>query len=581
MKPFWRKKGSFRKKLIGITIFSIVILSLTFFIGYYCTIQYFNQMLCSQLGTTLDVMSNHLQEYVSGIEIASYRIATASSIQKNIETYLASKQISARGKIQTELLSEIYDYVNNVVTSAAFVFEDDTGIIWGENTLSAYDECLDVIKTECRRAGGRGIWYKHNQNTLIFARQINSIHSVNFLNELGFLIMQVDMNEIIQSVSSHVSSTEPFAIFINDGYQEIYKSHEWNIDGTLITEFDEFFRIINSNGNQFFVSQTSLFEPKWDIFYSVSYDEITQSVLNTVTSVLIVLILSLLVVLIFAILALKKSTKDFDLLVRKIAIVKSGSFDLPTDRLTSEFDELGLLNRYFDEMARNFSRMIDENYRKQLVITETQLKALEQQINPHFLYNTMDTIQWFAKRNGEKNIPVIIEALSHLLSYSLEKVDLIPLEHELEIVRSYMKIQQIRFDDSLSIHYDIDNTLLTCLIPKMSIQPLVENAITYARESAQDNYHIILQVHENNGIIHAEVHNDHSYIDPDILYHIRKHNVEPKGNGIGLMNIDTRIKLLAGEQYGLHFENRNDWAIVWFEFPIGEGGKKYETNDHC
>ena len=154
-------------------------------------------------------------------------------------------------------------------------------------------------------------------------------------------------------------------------------------------------------------------------------------------------------------------------------------------------DELGTLNHQFDEMSETIIRLIQENYINEILKKEAQLKALENQINPHFLYNTLDSIKWRARAAGERDISDMVEALATLLRTSLNNkdqdlinyLDYFTVEKEMKIILSYITIQKFRYEDRLDFENRICQAYYPVSIPKLVIQPLVENSIYYGLES--------------------------------------------------------------------------------------------------
>ena len=234
-------------------------------------------------------------------------------------------------------------------------------------------------------------------------------------------------------------------------------------------------------------------------------------------------------------------------------------------------DELGVLHQEFDSMVQRINQLIEENYVKQILLKDTQIKMLEAQINPHFLFNTLESINWQAKMNHENIISQMTESLGALLRYSVEeKSDLVTVSRELSNLNSYIQIQQIRFDDRLRFSYLVDENLTNTLIPKMSIQPLVENSIKYALEQITDVCIIEVTIARKDNNVQICVRNNGSQIDPDILTKLKKGEILPKGSGIGLENINQRIRLLFGSEYGLSFRNEKDHAVVILTIPFSQ-----------
>lgn len=156
-------------------------------------------------------------------------------------------------------------------------------------------------------------------------------------------------------------------------------------------------------------------------------------------------------------------------------------------------DELGKLHQQFDQMAGRIQTLVKVNYVNEILTKDARLKALESQINPHFLYNTLESINSIAKMHGNTTITQMVSALGNLLRATLSHEEpLVSLSYELELVESYMTIQKVRFEDRLI--YEIHrNPLLTDVsIPPLTIQPLVENAIHYGMEEMTDECRILV-----------------------------------------------------------------------------------------
>src|SRR5690606_2848016 len=138
-------------------------------------------------------------------------------------------------------------------------------------------------------------------------------------------------------------------------------------------------------------------------------------------------------------------------------------------------DEVGQIQRHFRIMLERINELIQENYIKQLVIKDTQFKALQAQINPHFLYNTLESINWMAKMSKQDRISQMVESLGYLLRLSISEQDsVITLHKELHIVQQYLVIQKLRFEERLDFQLDVPEHLVLCTVPKLSIQPIVE-----------------------------------------------------------------------------------------------------------
>ena len=226
-------------------------------------------------------------------------------------------------------------------------------------------------------------------------------------------------------------------------------------------------------------------------------------------------------------------------------------------------------------MAKEIETLINNDYKLKIEMKNMQLKSLEAQINPHFLYNTLESINWRAKAAGNVEISQMAESLGTLLRSTLSnKESLVPLKEELALVQCYLTIQKIRYEERLIYSFHIDDSLLSLPIPPLSIQPLAENAIKYGLEEMLDECHVYISAKrtpENQLLI--EVKNNGSVFEDNLLEKLQASEREAQGLGIGLININQRIRLLFGQEYGVFLSNENDFAIAAMLIPINsEGG---------
>ena len=245
-------------------------------------------------------------------------------------------------------------------------------------------------------------------------------------------------------------------------------------------------------------------------------------------------------------------------------------------------DEIGTLHQRFDRMALRIRTLVDTNYRNELLRKEAQLKALESQINPHFLYNTLESINWRAKASKNAEISMMAESLGTLLRSTLSNQEsLVTLKYELDLVQAYMTIQKIRFEDRLDFTQAVDEGLDNLLIPPLSIQPLIENAIRYGMEEMTETCHVELFVHRVGSQVLIKVKNNGSMFEDELLESLKNKSRKPNGFGIGLLNIDHRVRLLFGHNCGLVLNNENDCAAAEIYIPYQmKGDETHVEDDH-
>jgi two-component system sensor histidine kinase YesM len=231
--------------------------------------------------------------------------------------------------------------------------------------------------------------------------------------------------------------------------------------------------------------------------------------------------------------------------------VESEEFDVQVNLYGN--DEIAMLGRSFNKMSLKLKELINQVYLVNIKQKEAELAALHAQINPHFLYNTLDTIYWVSRIEKAFETSKLIEALAKLFRLSLNGgKDLILLKNEIEHLNNYLVIQKKRYGDAIKFSIDIEEDLLDCEVLKLVLQPLVENAIVHGIDKKEGKGTINVVVKKNNKNIIYEIVDDGIGIDIDEAYDLLK-NIGDSNKGMGIKNVNDRLKLYFGDQYGLQF----------------------------
>ncbi len=257
---------------------------------------------------------------------------------------------------------------------------------------------------------------------------------------------------------------------------------------------------------------------------------------------------------------LSRFLADFELQpIRKIQNyirkVEKGNFGYPLspDRL----DEIGDLAVSTQEMSVRIGELIETLKMEQERMRTAEFKALQAQINPHFLYNSLDSINWLIRRGDGEKASKMISALTTFFRIGLSKGhDVIPLQEELEHIRSYLAIQKIRYESQFEYLIYSSDEIHNCLVPKLMLQPLVENALYHGIKPCERKGMLIIQALLIDGHIEIEVLDNGAGMDGDTLNASREailHTGQNKTNSYGVVSVNDRIQILAGTEYGLSF----------------------------
>lgn len=254
--------------------------------------------------------------------------------------------------------------------------------------------------------------------------------------------------------------------------------------------------------------------------------------------------------------------------------VQEGSMDMQME--SDDRDEIGMLYRGFGSMMKRIRTLINEVYLSKITQKEAELKALQAQINPHFLYNTLDSIIWMAETN-DSNIVAMTEALAKLFRISLNKGnEEISLERELEHVKNYLIIQSMRYADKFTYEISAEPGVERCRTIKLILQPIVENCIYHGIKKKRGTGKITIRAYRREQNLIIEVSDDGCGMPEEICRKILSDEIESEdisGSGIGVKNVNERIQLRFGKKYGLSYSSEEGvGTTVTYVLPYNEGG---------
>ncbi len=232
-------------------------------------------------------------------------------------------------------------------------------------------------------------------------------------------------------------------------------------------------------------------------------------------------------------------------------------------------DELAVLNQGFNQMVERIGNLVEDIRVEQLNLRATELKLLQAQINPHFLYNTLDTIIWLAEAGQKEQVVMMVSTLSDFFRTTLSKGrDYITVKEETAHIRSYLTIQQFRYRDILEYEIDIPEELEEYQILKLTLQPLVENALYHGIKNKRGLGHILVSGKKQGDHLVFTVRDNGKGMDPERLAYVQRLisgelKDEDAPSGFGLFNVNQRLQLNYGPEYGLILASEEgEWTEV-------------------
>lgn len=236
--------------------------------------------------------------------------------------------------------------------------------------------------------------------------------------------------------------------------------------------------------------------------------------------------------------------------------VQEGDFKAADIVIPAE-NEIGSLTTSFNVMTHKIEDLMAQNVHEQELKRKSELKALQSQINPHFLYNTLDSIIWMAEGKKNEDVVVMTASLARLLRQSISNEDeTVSIIQEIQYIKSYLTIQKMRYKDKLEYEIDVDSSIYSVHIVKLVLQPIIENAIYHGLKYKDSKGMIWVKGHQDGRNAVIEIKDDGVGMDEETLAHIfEKHKVNYHSNGVGVYNIQKRLSLYYGKEYGLRYES--------------------------
>lgn len=250
---------------------------------------------------------------------------------------------------------------------------------------------------------------------------------------------------------------------------------------------------------------------------------------------------------------------------KAMAKVKKG--DLSIRIHTNRQDELGRLTESFNQMTGDLQKYLEDTVQKQKDLNKTTIKLYQTQLNPHFLYNTLDTIKWNARINQIPEIAILAENLAVILRKSISSRPFITLREELETIESYIQIQKIRFTGRFLYETEIPDQLEDCMVPRMLLQPLVENAIIHGLDGCENGY-ICIFADQREGVLSISITDDGCGMDREMADWINSDNPVKREGHLGLYNVIRILKIYYGQEYGIRAEVTKEGTTITLRLPI-------------
>lgn len=396
----------------------------------------------------------------------------------------------------------------------------------------------------------------NENNYLIIAKRVRKFTIGQIDGVLFFYINEDRLSELYNNIPAELGYSFILAddsLVISHTKGDFVGAHLFDVDFYQSKQFPCYTeRMINNERSIIIVNESKAFNQRyqfnWKIVSVISYDALAKEILQLNY---IHILLAIVMLVIAALLAIKISRVITDP-VKKIVywlrvFTKTGK---KGNSVFAPYDELWELERTYEEMVEKITELMIKNQQEMEKQRKLELHTLQMQINPHFLYNTLDAIAWMAKIKKEKEIERLVLALAKFFRISLHKGDkFIKVKEEIELIKNFIEIELIRFPNKFTIEYHMAEGVEDKETLKLILQPIVENAIKHGISQIDHLGKIVINVYEEGeAIVYEVIDNGKGFEMTDKIF--QKEN-ENQLSGYGLKNVDDRIKLEYGPEYGV------------------------------
>ena len=564
------KDISIKKKLpilLGVQI--AIPLLLISFLSYIISTNIIEKKSIEYSHNLLNSIKFNITDYTNNIELISQDIL----YEKKIYDVLNNEQNGNYSLYIYEVADEIHNifkrliFTRNEIQAIALISNNRDYYISeksskNDNNLSAnYNDILE----KARESSGSAVWFlnKNGSKTSdIFLARL--IYNQDTFREIGLLVIQLQQ-EYLERLCLEL---------INNDIQDIsiISGENINIVGNTAVD-NSFFDTMKGNDGSFLdkskknlTTFSSMEKPDWILTTSVSFETLYAEIvllrlwiiLLSGVSVILVVLLSLLV------------SADFVKPINTLAAAMENVGDdgsIPGVDMQRK-DEFGFLGRKFNYMAGEINHLVKWVYKERITRREAELKALQAQINPHFLFNTLESINWMARMHSIPEISQMVTSLSSLLDANIGRDNkLITISQEFQNIKNYIHIMEVRFNNRITFIEKLSPEVSNIKIPKLLIQPLVENAIYHGVEKKRGKGVILLRAKKDDDIVVIEIADNGGGIDEQTLIILRERleiasdeafnsDSDDKRKSIGIENVNRRLKLFYGDDFGLQIVSK-------------------------
>lgn len=589
---YWNRLTLKSKLFFTFSAILIPIIAIICSIFYYSNVKEMKKQTQSLSSVLSRQFDKTLELHIEDIERLSLAIFTDPIIQSSLDYKLHESVDTLRIKnnIYPRLFNQAYHRPNiesiSIYTMDKTVYEyTRRGDIEIEHGIEEHwtEEVNNINKKDFLLLPTTNLETKGNTKEFVvpLVRNIYRIPQRDKIGAMKILINVAGLKDLLKINNNHELEDHMRVFVLNDDGFVIYDNKD-SMTGSQHIGFDlSIFSNETNVGNiewqekEYIYSFENSNYTNWNTTVLISNEYIMAAQKKILKYILAIGLLSVLLIAILSYFLSHHITKPLRKMMDTMNLVKDGKLNERMELVGNV--EVDILSDVYNNMLDSINRLITEVYESKLTENDAKILALQAQINPHFLYNTLNIMKSISRIKGVEEVAEISESLASLFKYSMKHFKHpVPLSNEIDHVQNYMNIQYHRFSNRFIINYDIPSDLQETLIPKLTIQPIVENAFKHGLSDKKEGGVIEVIARKEGEMLVIQIIDNGKGVDPDslrnILTRLSETNFMDKyeggERGIGLINIQQRIQLLYGDRHCLKISSvENEGFMVTVEIP--------------
>lgn len=518
----------------------------------------------------LDQVRNEINRENKKLEYLSDQIMTNNLVQTNLINAV---------KLDMHSVMDTYYEVNQTFSGRKLLDQIKSLQIYNSSEELLYDLGYDQLREEdisqltkmIVEHDGNDIWThvktENDVDCIILGRQIHSRE--NWLKPIGYIFIAVKESFYSRDIYGDVDMGEGADLFILDSQGEVLSARNPKIQFGKKHENSGLIKQIVSNEaqgkrsfsmtmqrNGYLAAYSYDTSARWYLISTIPDAYLNKGMRNVLPYILYICALCLVISLLLTFIISTSISRPLKLLTQSMKQVAGGNLNVSIQDTNK--DEIGFLTGKFNSMVEQIHNSIDHTKEEQIKKREIELQMLQAQINPHFLFNTLNSLKWTAMLNNDVSVTIGLTSLAELLrSTIVDKKEVILLKDELKNVENYIVIQRLRYGTSFEVEYQINERLRESRILKFILQPIVENSIIHGLDSKNYDSKIIISAEELGAYMRITIRDNGKGMNEQQIERLMNSGYKAKHrlSNIGISNVNERIKLNYGEEFGLTIES--------------------------